>query len=78
MFGLHKHRYKLEAVTYAPPTGLAGNIKGDGPDVIALIERCKFGLTTFVWRCQDESCGDFETVEALGQRVDAPQEPGSP
>jgi hypothetical protein len=70
VFGLHKHWFKLEAVVYASPVPLGGNISGEGENVVTLIERCKFGLTTFVYRCDDPKCSTFKTIEALGRRVD--------
>lgn len=67
---LHRHDYQWEATTYAPPRdgkSEIGHMDGVAvPLMIALVSKLKFGVTTFLYRCTDTSCGDLKTVEMLG------------
>lgn len=63
---LHAHSWVEYARTYSPPgSGTFERFHGDP----RTIDRMIHGVTTFVFRCGDTSCGALKTVEALGQAV---------
>jgi hypothetical protein len=65
-YAFHVHVWTEHARTYAPPMDLAR------PRVVKvrnLPATALHGVTTFVFRCADPTCGAMKTVQALGQAV---------
>lgn len=71
MWPFHKHKFKIEAITYTPPRALNTTFKCAEDDTATKFlndrERAQSGLTTFVYRCQDENCCAIKVIEALGK-----------
>jgi hypothetical protein len=63
----HKHNYKLLTQTYASPAFLSQlDYMTAGTEQF---EKAIHGVTTFVWQCQDPSCGAIQKIECLGAEV---------
>jgi hypothetical protein len=60
----HRHDFELIAETYEPPVTRSFECFSE-----SLFDRALFGITTFVWKCRDKSCGKIETVSTLGKKV---------
>lgn len=59
----HRHRFIELARTHAPPAPYAATLTTNDGEVL---ERALHGCTTFVLRCEDESCGELKKLVALG------------
>lgn len=63
----HKHNYKLLTKTYSSPAFLAQlDYLTAGTDQF---DKALHGVTTFVWQCEDASCGAIQKTECLGAEV---------
>lgn len=63
---MHVHRWMEIARTYAPPAPAGVSATGVPGETASM---WVFGVTTFVFRCSDEACGELKKIEALGQQV---------
>lgn len=52
----HRHDWKKIARTYAEPSGKINSLNGNSPEIIKLVEKIDFGVTTILWECQDSKC----------------------
>ena len=61
----HKHKWKEIARMYAPST-VVKNLRTDNDRTM---EKVLFGVTTIVFKCSDESCGELKKIESLGKEA---------
>jgi hypothetical protein len=62
---IHKHSYKLVGKTYAEP------FKGEmtGATNTDSFQKMMSGATTFLWKCQDDTCSKIVKQECLGKET---------
>lgn len=62
----HAHQWKEIARTWAPPQkDISVREAKDGET----LQRLAFGVTTIVYACADEACGETKKIECLGQSI---------
>lgn len=72
MWPFHKHKLIEHARTYTPPADgvqiKLGTMTVYRPELAAkLLEKATHGLTTVLFRCQDQTCTFTKTVEMYGK-----------
>ena len=62
----HRHKWKFAHKTYAPPGQTSGTMEVSGRSLTMLIQA---GMTTYVYKCEYEACGDLKKIECYGKEV---------